>query len=112
MENRQITESELFKKLNILLLSKNKDHLDEVKEKISLLSNMEIDNSGFVRGVIEYYFDNPAKLEDLVPYVTEYKGYNILDKLEKLIEKNKTIKEIDKETGIGTDILKRVLENK
>lgn len=110
MAERQITESELFKKLNILILDKNKEHLEEVKERMSLLCNMEVDNSGFMRGVIEYYYDNPDKLMDLIEYVKAYKGYNILNQFQDLIDQGKDKKEIDKELGLGLDIIDAVFK--
>ena len=105
MIEKQITESELFKKLNILMLNKNKDHLEVIKEKMSLLCNIEVDNSAFLRGVIEYYYDNPDKLKDLIPYVKAYKGYNILSQFQELVEKGKSKEEITQELGLGLDIV-------
>lgn len=110
MRNKQITESELFRKLNILLLDKNKDQLEEVKEKASLLADIEIDNSGFVRGVIDYFHANPEELKKVVPYIKEAKGYNILMKFNEMIAENKNLKEIEKELGIGFEILDKVKE--
>lgn len=108
MRKKQLTETELFRRINILLLDKNKEQLEMIKEKISLLSNVEIDNSGFVRGVIEYYADNPEELKKLVPYVKEAKGYNILLKFNEMIAQNKTPKEIEEKLGISIEIVDEI----
>lgn len=110
MKNKNVTESELFRKANILLLDKNKDHLEELKEKISLLANVEIDNSGFIRGVIEYFYENQEELKKLVNTVKNYKGYNILMDFNELMGQNKSIEDINKRTGIGMEILKNIEE--
>ena len=108
MRTKQLTESELFRKLNILLLDKNKDQLEEVKEKASLFADVEIDNSGFVRGVIEYFHENPDELQKIVPYIKEAKGYNILMKFNEMLEENKKPKDIQKELGIGVEIVSKI----
>ncbi|WCK57666.1 hypothetical protein PP175_26895 (plasmid) [Aneurinibacillus sp. Ricciae_BoGa-3] len=108
MRTKQLTESELFKKLNILILDSNKDQLEEVKEKASLLANVEIDNSGFFRGVVEYFYANPNELKKVIPFIKEAKGYNILAQFTQMLEENKTPEEIEKELGIGADIVKKV----
>jgi hypothetical protein len=110
MRKKQLTETELFRKINVLLTDKNKEQLEMIKEKISLLSNVEIDNSGFVRGVIEYFSDNPEELKKLVPYVKEAKGYNILLKFNEMIAQNKTPKEIEEELGISIEIVDKIKE--
>lgn len=108
MRNKQLTESELFRKLNILLLDKNKEQLEEIKEKASLLANVEIDNSGLVRGIISYFHENQEELKKVIPYVKEAKGYNILMKFNEMIAENKNTKEIEKELGIGFEIVDKV----
>jgi hypothetical protein len=110
MRTKQLTESELFRKMNILLLDKNKEQLEEIKEKASLLADVEIDNSGFVRGVIEYFYDNPKELKKIVPHIKEVKGYNILMKFNEMVAENKTSKEIEQELGIGFEIVDKVKE--
>ena len=112
MKNKQVAETKLFRKLNILLLDKNKEHLEELKEKISLLANVEIDNSGFIRGMIEYLYDHQGELGNLVEYVKEYKGYSILDRFEKMVEANASFKQIEKEIGIGIAILKNLAKER
>lgn len=108
MRTKQLTESELFRKLNILLLDKNKEQLEEVKEKASLLADEEIDNSGFVRGIIEYFHQNPDELKKVVPYIKEVKGYNILMKFNEMLAENKKPQDIEKELGIGFEIVDKV----
>lgn len=110
MRNKSFVETELFRKSNILLLDKNKNHLEDVKERVSLLANTEIDNSGFVRGVIEYFYENQEELKKLAGYVKEYKGYNILSKFQEMVEANAPFSQIEEEIGISVDIVEAVME--
>lgn len=111
MRTKQLTESELFRTLNILLTDKNKQQLENLKEKASLLADVEIDNSGLIRGLIDYYDTHPEELKKVVSYIKELKGYNILMKLNEMIAENKSDEDIEKELGIGTEIINKVKES-
>lgn len=108
MRPKQLTESELFRKLNILLLDRNKEQLEEIKEKASLLADVEIDNSGLIRGIIHYFFENQDELKKVVPYVKEAKGYNILMQFNEMMDNDKSAEEIEQELGIGKEIFDKV----
>lgn len=110
MRDKTVTESELFKKLNILLLDKNKEHLEVIKERMSLLANVEIDNSGFIRGTIEYFYENQDQLKILVDHIKDYKGYNVLRRFQELISENASCERISDELGIGVDISKKTIK--
>ncbi|MDF2880103.1 MAG: hypothetical protein K0R54_660 [Clostridiaceae bacterium] len=110
MRPKQITESELFIKLNLLLLDRNKEHLNELTDMTSLISNVVIDSSGFLRGAIEYFYENQSELEKLAPYVENYKGYNVLNLLNQLIAQNVSIEEMSEKTGIGQSIIEKAME--
>lgn len=111
MRPKQLTESELFRTLNILLSDKNKQQLEDLKEKASLLADVEIDNSGLIRGLIDYFDKHPEELKKVVPYIKELKGYNVLMKFNEMIAENKSDEEIEKELGIGKKIISKVKKN-
>lgn len=110
MRLKQLTESELFRKLNILVLDRHKTQLDNLKEKVSLLGNLEMDNSCFLRGVIEYFDEHPEELKKLLPYVKKTKGYHILFAFQKMVKNNQTSQEIEKLLGVGVEITEKMRE--
>lgn len=108
MDYNDIRETELFKGLNILLLEKNKLHLEVIKEKASLLANMEVDNSGLIRAFIEYFYKNQDELKDVIEYVKEYKGYKVLEDFKQMFIENKSDEEIEEKVGVARDITAKI----
>lgn len=108
MKNKAIKETELFRKLNLLLLDRNKEHLEEIKEKASLLANENIDNSGLFRGLIEYFYKNPKYLKNIIEDVKENRGHKILKELKECFDKNMPNEDIYQKTGVGINIIKQI----
>lgn len=108
MRNKNITETELFRGLNILLLDSNKEHLEDIKEQASLLANVTIDNSALFRGIIEYFYKNPKQLKNLIDEVKENKGHKIVQDLQECFEKNMADEDIYLKTGIGIKIIQKI----
>lgn len=104
-KKKNITESALFKKTNVLLLERNRVHLDMIKDRLSMHENIDIDTSVLIRALIEFLYDNPKYLKKLSPYLQDLKGYRILELLEELMEQGLSIEELSEKTGIGIDIL-------
>lgn len=101
----EVKETDLFKQFSLWLIERNKEHLDEIKDKVSMYANVKVDNSGVMRGIIEYLYEHPELLREVAPYVAKYKGFNVLREFEGLVEDGKTIQEIQEAMGIG---LKRI----
>lgn len=108
LKSKQITESELFKKVNILVSDRNKEQLESLKDRASLLANMRIDNSALIRGMLDYFDQHPDDLKKIIPHVTESKGFNILQEFQEMIHENKSLYEIEDKLGISIDIIKKV----
>ncbi|WPS85402.1 hypothetical protein SMD22_01880 (plasmid) [Brevibacillus halotolerans] len=102
----ELKETDLFKKFSILLLDRNKERFNDLKEKLSMFSNIKLDNSGLFRAVIEYLYENQTHLPQIVPYVIEYKGFTILENFLEMISKNRTPEEIESQLGINVDHFK------
>ena len=107
---KKIKETELFQRVNVLLLDRNKQQLQDLKEQLSLLGNIEVDNSALMRGMLDYFSDNPDELDKLVPYVKKTKGYHILKELHQMMDNNKTMGEIEKRLGISVELIEKLEE--
>lgn len=107
-----VTETELFRAINILLLDRNKEHLDELKAKLSLISNIEMDNSGLLRAIVEYLYDHQELLPQIIPYATKYKGFVIHQEFVRMLEENKSPEDIEKELGISVSLIKELKRKK
>lgn len=105
-----VTETELFRPVHILLLDINKKHLDELKAKISLMANMDMDNSGLLRALLEFIYDRQELLEDIVPYARKYKGFMILQQFLEMIQEQKTPEEIEEELGISAALAEELIK--
>lgn len=110
MKKRSVTETELFRKMNILITDDLKEKMEYEKEKATLLADMEIDNSTLVRAMIWYFYDNDKQLKKLVPYLNKTKGYMMLETFNQMIEENAGIDEISKKLGISIDIIEKIEE--
>lgn len=97
----QVKETDLFKKFSLLLLDQNKEHFDEIKDKLSLYANVRLDNSGAIRAIVEYLFDNQELLPQMVSYAVKYKGFSLLEEFAKMLKEGKTPEEIEKKLGIS-----------
>lgn len=97
----QVKETELFKKFSLLLLDKNKEHFDEIKDKLSLYSNVKLDNSGAIRAIIEFLYDNQELLQEIAPYAIQYKGFSLLEEFTKMVKDGRTPKEIEEKLGVS-----------
>lgn len=104
----QVKETDLFKQFSLWLIERNKEHLDEIKEKVSMYANVKVDNSGVMRGIIEFLYEHPELLHDLAPYVAKYKGFNVLREFEGLINEGKTMQEIHDVLGIGVKRIEKL----
>ncbi|WCF11416.1 hypothetical protein NDS46_31150 (plasmid) [Paenibacillus thiaminolyticus] len=104
----QVKETDLFKQFSLWLMERNKEHLDEVKEKVSMYANVKVDNSGVIRGMIEFLYDHPELLRDVAPYVAKYKGFNVHEEFINLVKQNKSIKEIQDAMGIGEKRIQKI----
>jgi DNA-directed RNA polymerase subunit N (RpoN/RPB10) len=106
----QVNETDLFKQFTILLLDRNKEHFDVLKEKLSMQANLRLDNSGVIRAMTEFFYDNQELLPLITDYVMENKGFVLLDRFFKLIDQEKTPKEIEDELGVGVKHYKKLKE--
>ena len=104
MKKKVIKETDLYTRINILLLDRQKNVLEELKDELSLISNAKIDNSCLIRGIIEFYSKNPSKLTDLKNYMVSQIGGIILERFEDMVASGATDDEIYNEIGIGKDI--------
>lgn len=105
---KKITETELFDEIKILLLNENKVRLEKLKINCSKITNMSIDNSSFVRAVIEYFFANEEKLVELSDFLRNAKGFSILKSLEDMLAENASAEEIRSKLGINISIIKKI----
>jgi len=112
MRTKDITETELFNKLNLLLLDRNKEQLEMLKARASMLANVEIDNSCLLRGFIEYFYANPSKLDRTIKHVKSVKGYEVLQKFQTMLEQNASAQAIFEETGVSVEIAEKILSQK
>jgi len=94
--------------MNILITDELKEKMEYEKEKTTLLSDMEIDNSALVRAMIWFFYDNEKWLKKLVPYLKKTKGHNMLEEFQQLMEKDVELNEITNKLGIGLDIVKKL----
>lgn len=108
MKEKIFREYEMFQNVRIFLLDKNKDNLEILKEKTSMYSNIEVDNSGLIRAMIEFFIKNQELLKDLVPFVGETMGFVIEKKITEMFAKNCSDTEIEKATGIGKELIKQL----
>lgn len=107
---RPLNETDLFKSLNVFLLSRDRNQLKVLKDKTSLLANVKIDNSAFIRGMINYFYENQEELEKLVPYAVQTKGFNILAKFNQMLAENRTPEEIEQELGIDIQVVNKLTQ--
>jgi hypothetical protein len=108
MRKKNITISELFRKMNILITDELKEKMEYEKEKTTLLADMEIDNSSLVRAMVWYFYDNDQQLKKLVPYLKKTKGHNMLEEFHNMVEKNADVKEIENKLGISVEIIEKI----
>lgn len=108
MRKKNITETDLFRKVNIMITDDLKEKMEYEKERATLLSDVEIDNSTLVRAMIGYFYDNENAMKKLVPYLKKTKGHALLENLHEMMDKNVEAKTIEKQLGIGLDILKKI----
>jgi hypothetical protein len=101
-------ETDLFRKFSLLLLDRNKQHSEELKEKLSMYANVTVDSSGMIRAIIEYLHDHQSLLAELVPYILKSKGFYVLEEFNALIEAGKSFEEIEKEIGISVEWLEEL----
>ncbi|MFF2531480.1 hypothetical protein ACFVS2_21470 [Brevibacillus sp. NPDC058079] len=99
----EVKETDLFKKFSILLLDRNKERFDDLKEKLSMISNVKLDNSGFFRAIIEYLFEHQTHLPHIVSYVVLYKGFTILESFQQMVSLHKTPEEIENQLGVSIE---------
>jgi len=108
MRKKSVAESELFRKMNIMITDDLKDKMEYEKEKTTLLADMEIDNSALVRAMIWFFYDNEKWLKKLVPYLKKTKGHTLLEEFNNMIQQNADVKEIEQKLGIGIEIIERI----
>lgn len=108
MNMGKVTESELFRKVNILMLDRDKEKLEDIKTKLTLQSNMEIDNSALVRSAIRYFYENPDMVKELVPYVEEAKGFTVLEQFIDMVHEKRSVHEIKDKLGISFELVKNL----
>ena len=108
---KKVTETNMFERINFLITSKRKKELDELKIKLSLISNVKIDNSTFLRGVINYFKENDEQLNILKDYMLKNKGKYLFNNLEDLIKNNASDEEIYNSIGLSSEKLNE-LKNK
>lgn len=108
MRKKGVTESELFRKMNILITDEGKEQLEYEKEKTTLLADMEIDNSALVRAMIAYFYENEKQLKKLVPFLVKTKGHTLLEAFNSMIEKNANPQEIQEHLGISVKLVEKI----
>lgn len=108
MRKKNITESELFRKMNILITDDLKEKMEYEKGRTTLLTDMEIDNSALVRAMIWYFFDNEKALKKLVPYLKKTKGQTILEEFHNMVEQKADVQEIQDKLGISIEIIEKI----
>lgn len=108
----EFRETDLFQRINVLLLEKNKKQLEELKDKLSLIANVEVDNSAIIRGMIQYLMEHPDKLNEIAPYVKNAKGFNILQEFQTMLSQNTSLKEIEKRLGINIKMVRKNIEGR
>lgn len=99
----QVKETDLFKQISLLMLDRNKAHFDDLKEKLSMHANAKLDNSGMVRGIIEFLYEHQELLPPIASYVVQYKGFVLLESFLRMIRQNRTPQEIESELGVSVD---------
>lgn len=104
--SNKLTETELFSKTNVLLLEKNKKNLNTLKGRASLLTNTKVDNSGLIRGMIEFFNDNPDELTKVIPYVSKSMGFQVLEEVKSMLDSGIPIEDIIEKTGVAESKLK------
>lgn len=105
----KINETELFKRNNILLLEKNKEDFEKLKELMSMHISMPVDSSSLVRTFIEYFSDNTKEFVKLKERVVKNKGFNILCSLYDEIATNKNVDSVHNKLGVEKDVIEKAL---
>ena len=107
-KGHNINENMLFQRINVGLLKKNKEHMLELKKTLSLRNNIQIDNSGLIRAMIEYFTENPRRQEELDLYIKPSMGFEILNQLEEMLDKGCQLIEIEEKLGVGAEVLNKL----
>lgn len=109
VKKKKVNETDLFSGIKILLVDKQKDKtMMALKENLSLISNIEVDNSTLVRSMIEYFSRNQDELLKLKDFVVEQKGYNLLRNIITMVVNGNSDEEIYAQIGVNVNIVKEV----
>lgn len=108
MRRKTIAESEMFLKINVMLTNDLKQKMEYEKERATLYSDVEVDNSTLFRAMIAYLYDHEEVLKKLKPYIQQTKGQHLLESLEQMMEDNTDKQKIQDQLGIGLDIINKI----
>lgn len=104
----KIRETDFFKQTNILLTKKHKEKLEELKRITTLSNNVEVDNSTFIRAMIEYLHDKPETCKNIRKYIVQNKGATYVTKFEVEKEIGKSNREIADVLGVDEDVIDKI----
>lgn len=112
MRRKTIAESEMFQKINVMLTDDLKEKMEYEKERATLYSDVEVDNSTLFRAMIAYLYDHEEVLKKLKPYIQQTKGQHLLKNLEQMMDENTDKEKITEQLGIGLDIINKIEKRK
>lgn len=102
-------ETDFFKQTNILLTQKHKTKLRELKKIATIGNNIEVDNSTFIRAMIEFLYDKPEICKNIKKYIIQNKGATYVTKFEVAISEGNSPSEIAKSLGVEEDVINKII---
>lgn len=105
----KVKETDFFKQTTVLLTSKHKNELKEIKKVATLSSNVTTDTSTLIRAMLDYVSDNPSFCNKLKNYIVTNKGFTYISKYNNLRKENKSPDEIAEILGVEIDVINKII---
>lgn len=103
-------ETDFFKQMNILFTKRHSEKLDDLKKHTTLSNNVQVDNSTFVRAMVDFLHEHPEVCNNIKKYIVQNKGATYLTNFDVMVEEGKSIQEIADELGVDVKIIKKIYE--
>lgn len=103
-------ETDFFKQMNILFTKRHKEKLDDLKKHTTLSNNIDVDNSTFVRAMVDYLHEHPEVCSNIKRYIIQNKGATYLTNFEVMVSEEKSIEQIADGLGVDVDIIKKIYQ--
>lgn len=104
-------ETDFFKQTNISLSERHRNKLDDLKKLTVLSNNIYIDNSTFIRAMIDFLHDHPETCVNIKQYIIQNKGATFLTNFDILVEEGKSLKEISEIMGVDIKLIEKIFTN-